>query len=335
MSKRESVLTPPTRRPPPRGEPPHTSHQSTRTLAVSATAVTFVLIAVGGLVRATGSGLGCMGWPKCSAHRWLPPLQYHALIEYTHRMTAFVDIVLVAALAVVAWRRYRHVPRVLRPAVGAAGLIVVQAILGGIVVKGDLAALLVTAHFATAMVLAATLAYATVASFTLEAAPSGPFDRLTRFAAVAAGSVFALLLLGAYVRGQNAGLAFVDWPLMGGRLVPSLGRVGAALMFAHRVMAIAVGVVVASFVPAAWRGARPDRPAVAALGLAAGGLYLAQVLIGAALVWSRLAAPVRVAHETIGALIWGALVAAAAVARAASQRGSRGGAVARTPGAAP
>src|SRR6185312_9456256 len=96
------------------------------------------LIAVGALVRATGSGLGCTGWPKCTPNRWLPPIEYHALIEYTHRMTAFVDVVLVALLAVLVWRRYRNQPRVFRPAAAAVVLVLFQAVLGGIVVKGDL-----------------------------------------------------------------------------------------------------------------------------------------------------------------------------------------------------
>src|SRR5207245_5085326 len=80
-----------------------TSDRGLRGVAVAAAAVTFLLIAVGGLVRATGSGEGCTGWPKCTAGRWLPPLQYHAIIEYSHRMSDFVESVLVAALAAVVW----------------------------------------------------------------------------------------------------------------------------------------------------------------------------------------------------------------------------------------
>src|SRR5262249_6979925 len=144
--------------------------------------LTFLLIAVGGLVRATGSGEGCTGWPKCSATRWLPPLEHHAIIEYSHRMTAFLDVVLVGALAVVAWRGSRHVPRIVRPAPAAAGLIVVRAVLGGIVVKGALAPLLVTAHFATAMILTAALVALAVWAFSLPAGPTGEPDELTRLA---------------------------------------------------------------------------------------------------------------------------------------------------------
>src|SRR5205807_1268867 len=158
------------------------------------------------------------------------------------------------------------------------------AALGGVVVKGDLAALLVTAHFGTAMVLAGVLVYATVASFSLPAHPSGSADVFAWLARAAALATFALMAVGAYVRGENAGLAFPDWPLMNGRVVPSLSSLPAALHFAHRVLAVAVGVLVVALAVAAWRRRRGSGPATA-LAFAAAGLFVAQVLVGAANVW--------------------------------------------------
>jgi len=148
-----------------------TNHTRLRGLAIASMATTFLLVAIGGLVRATNSGLGCSGWPKCTPGRWLPPLEYHAIIEYSHRLTAFLDVLLIGLLAAVAWRRYRGSPRIGRPAMASVGLVFVQAALGGIVVKGDLAALLVTAHFATAMVLAVSILY--MAAMAVAAAVSG------------------------------------------------------------------------------------------------------------------------------------------------------------------
>jgi cytochrome c oxidase assembly protein subunit 15 len=299
----------------------HTPHRRIRQLAAAATATTFVLIAVGALVRATGSGLGCTGWPKCSAHRWLPPLEYHALVEYAHRMTAFVDVVLVALLAFFAWRRYRSERRVFRPAIAAAVLVVFQAVLGGIVVKGDLHALLVTAHFMTAMVLAGTLVVATVAAFSigLTASPIRSMDGLARLAWLTATGLFALLGVGAYVRGEGAGLAFGDWPLMGGRLIPRLSHLAAALHFAHRALALVVFVLAVALVLAAWR-ARSHRPAVARLAMLAVGLFAAQILVGAANVWSRLAPAAITAHVAVAGLLWGTVVAAAEASRLPSAR---------------
>lgn len=302
----------------------HGSSRRLRGLAVAGASTTFLLIGIGALVRATGSGLGCTGWPKCTSQRWLPPIEYHALIEYTHRMTAFVDVVLVAVLAVVAWRGYRDRPRVLRPALAAVVLVVFQAVLGGIVVKGELHALLVTAHFMTAMVLAGTLVVLAVAAFSLDRSvvPFVSMDGLARLAWLTATGLFALLGVGAYVRGEGAGLAFPDWPLMGGRVLPSLSRLPLALHFTHRVLAAAVfGLVVLLLLRA--RRQRAERPAVAALSYVAAGLFAAQVLVGAANVWSRLSTPAVTAHVALAGLLWGAVVAAAEAARLSSASANR------------
>ena len=294
-------------------------HARLRAFALAAVVLTFLLIAVGGLVRATGSGEGCTGWPKCAASRWLPPFAYHAIIEYSHRMTAFLDVVLVGALAVIAWRGYRDVPRIVRPALAATGLIVVQAVLGGIVVKGALAPLLVTAHFATAMILAAVLVALAVWAFALDAAPRHEPDDFTTFARVVAAGTFGLLLVGSYVRGKNAGLVFGTWPLMNGRLVPSLSSTPAALEFAHRALALMVGIGVGVLAARSWAGRR-DLGSAATLAMVAAALYLLQVMIGATLVWSGRAEPAIVAHVLVSSLVWGSLVATAVAAGVTARR---------------
>jgi heme A synthase len=314
MSSR-TTLSPP-QEPPGRAPAPRARSRGwLRGLSIAATATTFLLIAIGGLVRATGSGLGCKGWPKCSPDRWLPPVEYHAIIEYTHRFTAFLDIVLVSLLAVVVWSRYSRIRRLNVPATAAVLLIFFQAVLGGIVVKGELHAFLVSAHLATAMVFAAVLVYGTVASFTSDDRIGGPVDGLARLARLAVAGTLVVIAVGAYVRGEAAGLVFPDWPLMDGRLVPRIGSGPAGLHFAHRVLALAVGVLVL-LVAVRARRERGGRDPVALLASGAALLFALQVLIGAADVWSKLAPAAVVGHVAVASLTWGAVVATAVTARA-------------------
>src|SRR5213592_5154796 len=74
---------------------------------------TFALIVIGGVVRVSDSGLGCgaagsgtHGWPLCGG-RVLPFLQEHQVIEFSHRAVATIVVVLIAALAIQAFRRLR------------------------------------------------------------------------------------------------------------------------------------------------------------------------------------------------------------------------------------
>lgn len=236
------------------------------------------------------------------------------LIEYSHRLVAAAVIVLIGTLAVMGARRYRDQPAVKWPAIGAFGLVLGQAVLGAIVVKLELDAISVVLHLATAMALLGLLVYLTIKSYSIEGDLQPVADRSTsRAAAVAAGSVLLLLMVGSYVSGRGAGHVFPDWPLMNGRIVPDLGVSLYAIHFVHRVLAAVVGVIVAIV---AIRIVRDERGSVQArLARAALGLFAMEVLVGAANVWTSLNAAFVTLHLLTGALIWASLVGIAVVSR--------------------
>ena len=280
-----------------------------RKLAVAATITTFLLIAIGGFVRATKSGMGCGdNWPDCPGE-----VTRATVIELSHRGVAGVLGVLLAALVVTAWRARGDDRRMLAPAGVAAALWASQALLGAVVVWLELKAESVVLHLVTAMALLAVLVYTTAQTYRTEdrAAPRG--DRsIAREAGLAAAAVLALLLVGSYVTGRGAGYVFPDWPLMDGRLVPNLGNELAALHFLHRALAAAVGVVVAVV------GVRIVRrstefPLRARLALLAIGAFGIEVAVGALNVWTRLNAAAVTLHLALGALVWGLFVAVAVV----------------------
>ena len=287
-----------------------------RRLAIASTVATLVLITIGGLVRATKSGLGCgTDWPRCSG-KLLPALESRAVaIEFSHRLAAFAVVVLLAALAWTAWRAQPHRRDLRRAATAAFGLVLFQALLGAVVVKLELEAVSVVLHLATAMALLGLLVYIALAAQE-DRSGEGMGDRTSsRKATVAAASVLVLLMVGSYMSGtRGAALAFGDWPLMGGRPVPDLSAGPGALHFLHRALALVVGIVV---VAAVWDVIRrkAELPVPARLAHVAVGLFAIEILIGAANVWTRLNEVVVTAHLFVGATIWAALVALAVACR--------------------
>src|SRR3982751_502233 len=88
--------------------------QGFRRLAFVTLVATFLLIVLGGLVRVSDSGLGCgpggsgfHGWPLCRGSV-VPGVDLNTVVEYSHRTVASAVGVLLIALAVLAWRRYRR-----------------------------------------------------------------------------------------------------------------------------------------------------------------------------------------------------------------------------------
>jgi protoheme IX farnesyltransferase len=273
-------------------------------LAIAASIATYVLIAVGGLVRATDSGLACPDWPGCFAFNdWIPAADAHVWIEHTHRLIAALAVGpmvgLIGLITVFSQRRRDGV--LLSAAVVAGVLVIVQSILGRQVVFEGLARELVTAHLAMALtVLAMTILIA-------DRAVHGPMPGRRSalpmtLIGVTAATIFAQMLLGSWVTGHDAGLAFADFPLMNGNLLPAMAIPEQAIQFAHRALAVAVLLLVLWM---AWavRRATDDRLA-RRLAAVAAILVVIQLFLGAANVWSRLSALFVVPHLAVGAALF-------------------------------
>jgi heme A synthase len=261
-----------------------------------------VLIVIGGIVRATDSGLGCPDWPTCHG-RLIPENNKHTIIEYSHRLTASIVGMLVLAIAIVAIRKYRDVPAILWPSVGAFVLVLVQAGLGAAVVKQELPPGLVTFHLVLATALLTLVTLITTTSFNLSRPLTRPVvhTSLGNLAIVTSGCVLALMLLGSYVAGAHYGLACNGWPLCNGEVIPSQDVQSVQVHFAHRFMAGIVGFQLLGLLVLAFKGR--DK-LVRHLTVVAAGIFLIQSLLGAANIWTKLADEVSAAHLGGATLLW-------------------------------
>lgn len=278
-----------------------------RRLATVATVVTYLLIVLGGIVRITGSGMGCGDdWPLCDG-KLIPPMDLPTLIEYGHRLVAAAVSILVAALALWAWRR--------RAAVGWCGrsrlatwalvLLIAQVMLGAVTVWLELPPWSVILHLGTAMALLAVLLIAALRPRAVT--QEGERNDRGSLAWTLTGLGALVVLLGALVANLDAAPACQGFPLCNDLWLPGPSwRV--QLHWLHR---FAAYVLIAGSLALPWLAAgvgsrgRQARTAAWLVAVTA----LAQLVVAAAMVLRYLPDDLRALHVALGAALFAALLA--------------------------
>lgn len=277
-------------------------------LALWTTAITYLLILVGSLVRVSGAGLGCPDWPRCFG-TWIPPASAAALppqfdasqfnptlmwTEYVNRLLGVAVGLSIFATAISAWRHHRRDPRIIWPTIAAFLLVGYEGWLGGRVVAHELAPWIVTAHLIVAIIIVQLLLYATFSAF--DTAPAGR--------ARTAGWPFVLLILitlvqagfGTQVRGtiddaldagvaRDAALATVGW-----------------WDYLHRDLSFIV--LIAATLVTLWL--MKHRSAALPWAYAVVGLAVTQIALGALMAYGSLIPAAQVGHLSIASLLLGA-----------------------------
>lgn len=277
-----------------------------RRLTLATVIVTYLLVVAGGVVRVTGSGLGCgetgHDWPICRGGL-VPPPDLPTLIEFNHRMFATLSTILLVSTLIVAWRRYRHITRITAGASIAVVLLVIQILLGGITVELKLAGPVVMVHLANALLLLGVLVWLAVVAQTagteVEQAPASPHRRLLVAAAVAA---YLAVLSGALVVSEGAGGYCGGWPLCGGGFeLPSAAL--AVVNVAHRFVAGLV-VLFLGYAMAKVRRSTGDH-ATRLAAMLVNVVIVVQVALGAAVVETHdNVAALQGLHIGIASLVW-------------------------------
>lgn len=170
------------------------------------------IVVTGGLVRLTGSGLGCPTWPQCAPGSYVPTVHqaegYHKYIEFGNRTLTFLVLVLAVAALVAVWRlrgpdgaprrRLRALAAV--PVVG----VLAQAVIGGITVLTQLSPFTVSVHFLVSMVLVAASTLLLLRALEGDGPPRLLVHPAVRLLAVGLAAVTALVLaVGTVVTGAG------------------------------------------------------------------------------------------------------------------------------------
>jgi heme A synthase len=282
---------------------------------------TAALISLGGLVRITGSGLGCPDWPLCHG-RIIPPFELAPWIEYFHRLAAASVSVLVVAFSALTWLRHRGRPWLLWPATLAPLLLVAQIWLGRLTVLNEIPPDIAWIHTAAAMAILGVVVVPVAAAYpplvemsarlARRAQESPAAARLPFVLSLAALAVYLLLLTGAYVTRSGAAAACPAFPACGGLADPATpGSTLEGIHMLHRIVAAGAALVLLIALADCWRAGDVDLRRIAA---GTAGLLAAQVGLGVANVLLRLPLWSRGLHLVAAALLWAAVVLLTAAA---------------------
>lgn len=268
-----------------------------RRLAFATAFFAYLQIALGGVVRVSGSGLGCPDWPLCHGRPY-PPADVHSIIEYSHRTVGSVTGVLVIATVVLAWLVFRQQ----RPVVAwlaTASLVAIggEGLLGAGVVANELASWLVLVHLALAMLILGALLATAIMSLP---ASRGEASRLAPAAAVA---TYFLLLTGSAVVATGADQTCHSWPLCG--TSDAYLAIWYIATLVHRGAVLVVGLLIAYVIFAALRS-KTLRPVAIATSV----VFALQVAVGAGAALTD-AAFFNGLHVAIATLVWAGMLSLA------------------------
>ena len=183
------------------------SPEAMRRWAVASLVANMGLVLTGGLVRVTGSGLGCSTWPQCEPGSYLPHPEAggHALIEFGNRLLTFVLIAVAIATFVAAWKARDDVGRprkdLRRLAFWAAIGIPAQAVIGGLSVLSQLNPWVVSLHLLASVAIIVVCVVLLHRSAGRSPAPVPPLPG--RLARVVFGLGMVVVVLGTVVTGTG------------------------------------------------------------------------------------------------------------------------------------
>ncbi len=295
-----------------------------RALSLAAAVGAFLLAVLGSWVRIEGAGMTCPDWPLCHG-ALVPSLAGGVIFEWSHRLVALIEGVLVLAALWTGWRARKTVAGV-TPVLGFIGAVfVVQVALGGLTVALSNSPWSVVVHWGTAMLFLAGLTALAILAVVAPRRIAIRHSVLGGLLAACVALAFVVMCAGSYVSSSGAGLACSALPSCEGGSWTGSSPDQIAQM-AHRLAAFALFAVATVVAYAAALGTTARVRVATLFGYA---LIVLQIMLGFANVAWSLPTLLREAHAAnacatylafLAALVFAAIDGTApALARSASR----------------
>ncbi len=137
---------------------------------------------------------------------------------------------------------------------------------------------------------------------------TGNPDRFPMLAVTSGVAIYVLLLSGSYVTVSGATTACLEWPLCQVDVFPEYRL--QMIHMAHRFVAAMIGLFAVYVLLLGFRGRhRPFNIRLLSMGVAT--LFVAQMLVGAAVVWAAFPVELRALHLALATAVWGTMAALA------------------------
>lgn len=275
-----------------------------RTLIV----LTFILISLGGAVRAMNAGLACPDWPLCFG-KIVPDFHVQVYYEFIHRVLAGFVALLTFGLTIYLHAK-KFSKKILKTAWFGISILVVQIIFGGLTVLKLLHFSVVTAHLMFGMAFLCSLLWMYFQLFDesnslKESTPKSFHAVLLIVTAILTLQIF----IGGLVSTNYAGLTCEGFPLCNGELAPTFkGLVG--LQVKHRLWGYITALAIFSFTQMIWKNRKQKwmNPQIVTYGIWLSILVITQIGVGAANVLFKIPPIITVVHLALAATLLGLML---------------------------
>ena len=272
----------------------------------------FIVNTMGFLDADTGSALGCgKQWPLCNGSVVPSTWNKAEIIEYAHRIIAFLGILSLVLFTVLAWIKYRKIKEV-RLLISVSVLAVfTESILGATTVMIGSPLWLMASHMGIALSSFASCVLLTYVVWKIEKSSNreasstklrGVFlPPFAKWSWITLIYIFGAIYYGAFICHSGDGAFFSGWPLP----TEKASQAGTAVFmdYGHRLIAIGAFLLILSLVRRAYR-IRWARKDLFIGSLCALTLTIVQMFSGAYLVLSNLSIPAFLLHVSFASLLF-------------------------------